>query len=401
MMDRRNNLRAVKVEEENREDYRNKIRRHKMSYVYRILLVVAAILVLIAVIYVQYKNHIYTDYDLVVTKTFDRIEESEIQRLGENILTYSHDGAHCTASSGEVLWNQTFEMQSIMTAECEDVIAFADYNGRQIYVLDSNRKICEITTNMPIRKLAVSGTGRVAVAVADTAITWIYIYEPDGKLAYEVKTTMGQSGYPVDFSLSPNGDLLGLVCVYADSGVVKSQIAFHNFGAVGSNMSDYRVSADSYPDTVIPYIRFINNETAIAVGEDRMLVYKGTQKPVLKTQYLIEDEIQAVYHNEEYVGILLHSDQLDKQHKMDVYSSNKESKVGSYYFNLKYNDIFFTEDYFVVYSNRECLIQTYGGKIKFEGEFISSADLLVPVGKGKSYKYVMVSGENINTIQLK
>lgn len=401
MTERRTHLRAVKNDEKNRDDYRDKIRKHKMSAVYRFLLVVAALLILVGVVYVQYRNHVYTAYDLVDSKTFDRVAGSEIMPLGDNILTYSHDGAHCTNAKGEVLWNQTFEMQNILTATCEDVVAFADYNGRDIYVLDSAKKICEINTSMPIRSIAVAGNGRVAVAVADTAITWIYIYDPDGKKAYEVKTTMGQSGYPVDFSLSPNGELLGLVCMYADAGVIKSQIAFHNFGAVGSNMSDYRVSADTYPDTLIPYIEFINGNTAIAVGEDRMLVYKGDQKPVLKTQYLIEDEIQGVYHNEEYIGIMLRSDQMDKQHKLDVYSTNKENKLESVYFNLKYDDIFFTDEYLVVYNNKGCLIQTYGGKNKFEGEFLTTADLLMPMGKGRNFKYILVSGDSINTIQLK
>lgn len=400
MADRRNNLRAVKAEI-NKDDYRDKIRRYRLTAVYRVILVMVTVLILVAIVYVQYRNHVYTSYDLEATVNFDRVPDSEIKRLGDNILTYSHDGAHCTNPKGEVLWNQTFEMQNILTATCEDVVAFADYNGRTIYVLDSSKKICEITTSMPIRNLAVAGNGRVAVAVADTAITWIHIYDPDGKRRFEIKTTMGQSGYPVDFSLSPNGELLGLVCLYADAGVIKSQVAFHNFGAVGSNMSDYRVCADAYPDTMIPYIEFINRDTAIAVGEDRLLVYKGAQKPILESQYLMEEEILGVYHNEEYIGLLLHSDQLDKQHKLDVYSCNKENKVGSFYFNIKYDDIFFTEDYFAIYNNMECQLQTYSGKNKYEGEFLTAADLLMPVGKGKSYRYILISQDTINTIQLK
>lgn len=400
MADRRNNLRAVKAEI-NKDDYRDKIRRYRLTAVYRVILVMVTVLILVAIVYVQYRNHVYTSYDLEATVNFDRVPDSEIKRLGDNILTYSHDGAHCTNPKGEVLWNQTFEMQNILTATCEDVVAFADYNGRTIYVLDSSKKICEITTSMPIRNLAVAGNGRVAVAVADTAITWIHIYDPDGKRRFEIKTTMGQSGYPIDFSLSPNGELLGLVCLYADTGVIKSQVAFHNFGAVGSNMSDYRVCADAYPDTMIPYIEFINRDTAIAVGEDRLLVYKGAQKPILESQYLMEEEILGVYHNEEYIGLLLHSDQLDKQHKLDVYSCNKENKVGSFYFNIKYDDIFFTEDYFAIYNNMECQLQTYSGKNKYEGEFLTAADLLMPVGKGKSYRYILISQDTINTIQLK
>ncbi|MBQ7775832.1 MAG: hypothetical protein IJ379_07910 [Lachnospiraceae bacterium] len=389
------------VKEETRPDYRDKIRRHKLSSVYRFVLVVAVVLVLIAIVYVQYKNHVYTSYDVVSMNEFDSIDNSVTTRLGENILTYSHDGAHCTNAKGEVLWNQTFEMQNILTDTCEDVVAIADYNGRQIYVLDSEKKICEITTTMPIRNITVAGNGRVAVAVADTKITWVNIYDPDGTLVYEGKTTMGQSGYPIALSLSPNGELLGQSFVYVDAGVVKSRVAFYNFGAVGSNMSDYIVSVDVYPEIVIPYIEFLNADTAIAVGEDRLLIYTGSQKPALLAQHLLEEEIQAVYHNESYVGLVLHSDKLDMQNRMDIYGTDSEAKIGTYYFSLDYEDIFFAEDYFVAYNNMECLIQTFEGNNKFEGDFYSSTDLLYPVGKGKSYKFIQVSRDAINTIQLK
>ena len=401
MAEKRSYLRAVKNEkEENREDYLEKIRKHRMSAVYRLLLVLLAVLVLIVIVYVQYKNHIYTDYDIVATKDFNNVDNSKVMRLGDNILTYSYDGASCTSPKGEVLWNQTFEMQNILTATCEDVVAIADYNGRQIYVLDSSQKICEISTNMPIRNLAVAGNGRVAVAVADTKVTWIYIYDPDGEMAYEIKTTMGQSGYPMAFSLSPNGELLALTCAYVDAGVVKSHIAFYNFGAVGSNMADYIVSADTYPDTIIPYIKFLNGSLAVAVGEDRIIFYQGSQKPVFLAQYLVDDEIQAVYRNEQYIGVLLQSDRLDMRNKMDVYGSSGE-KLGTYYFNLDYDDILFTEDYFVAYNSMECYIQTLDGVEKFSGEFLTSTDLLFPVGKGMSYKFMQVTGDAINTIQLK
>lgn len=386
--------------EQNKTDYRDKIRRHKRSAVYRVLLVLAAVAVLMAIVYAQYKNHIYTSYDTVSSVEIDTVSNAEIVRLGENILTYSSDGAHCTDAEGEVLWNQTFEMQNIMVAICGDVVAIGDYNGREIYVLNSNGKICEISTTMPIRNITVAETGRVAVAVADTKITWIQVYNPDGSLAYEGRTTMEQSGYPTAFALSPNGELLGLACTYVDSGNIISRVAFYNFGAVGANMSDYLVAADNYPDTIIPYIRFMSNGTAVAVGDDKLIFYEGEQKPVLQAQYLLDDEIQAVYQGENHIGLLFHSDKLEMKNKMKVYSVDS-SEVGSYYFNLDYDNIFFTDDYFVVHNSSECLIQTFDNVNKFEGNFWNSVELMYPVGKGQSYKYILVAKDSIDTIQLR
>ncbi len=402
MVENRSHLRAVKpVKEEERPDYKEKLRRHRLSAMYRILLVVAIVLVLVVVVYVQYKNHVYTSYDVISTYEFDDVEDATMIRLGENFVTYSRDGAHCTSPKGEMLWNQTFEMQNILLATCEDVIAFADFNGRKIYVLDSAKKICEITTNMPIRNLAVAGNGRVAVAVADTQITWIHIYDPDGGREYEVKTTMGQSGYPMTFSLSPNGELMALSCIYVDAGEIKSRLTFYNFGPVGSNMTNYLMNTYNYPDCIIPYVCFANADTAIIVGEDRLIVYKGSQKPTENAQHFTNGEILAVYQSEKYVGLLLHSDRLDMRNKMDVYSCDTGKLVGSYYFALDYEDIFFTEDYFVAYNSMECVIQTFDGTTKYEGEFLTSTELMLPVGKGKSYKFVLVTRDAINTVQLK
>lgn len=402
MGNNRGHLRAVKnIKEEEQPGYQEKLRRHRLSALYRVLLVVGIVLVLIAVVYVQYRNHLYTAYDIISSKEYQSVEGAEILRLGEHFVTYSRDGAHCTDAKGETLWNQTFEMQNILIATNGDVIAFADFNGRQIYVLNSRQKICEINTNMPIRSLAVAGNGRVAVAVADTQITWIHIYDPDGGLEYEVKTTMGQSGYPMTFSLSPNGELMVLSCIYLDVGEIKSRLTFYNFGPVGSNMTNYLVNTYNYPDCIIPYAKFANRDTAIIVGEDRLMVYKGDQKPAEKAQYFTNGEILGVYQSEKYVGVLLHSDRLDMRNRMDVYSCETGELVGNYYFSLDYEDIYFTEDYFVVYNTMECMIQTLDGTTKYEGDFLTATNLMIPVGKGKSYKFVLVGEDTINTIQLK
>ncbi len=385
---------------EKRENYKDKIYKHRMSAVYRFLLLVGVVLVLLVVVYMQYKNHVYTSYDTVSMAALDTAESSKYMQLGENVLVYSTDGAHCINTKGEILWNQTFEMQNMIVAANEDTVAIAAHNGHEVYVLDSLNKICEIKTPMPIRGLAVSGTGRVAVALADTKITWIYLYDTDGALLYEVRATMGQSGYPTSMALSPNGELMGVAFSYVDCGLVETRIAFYNFGSVGANVTDYKVNAYTYKDAVVPYFNFLDGETAVAVADDRILIYKGGQKPAEQAQYFIADEIQAVFQNNGYVGVVLRSDVLDMRYKMEVYNKKAELE-GTYYFNLDFDEIVFAEDYFVVYNRKECQIQTYGGTNKFEGSFLGAVDLMYPMGKGKSYKYVLVSKTSIDTIQLK
>lgn len=385
---------------EKRENYKDKIYKHKMSTVYRLILVIAVVVVLLLVVYMQYKNHVYTSYDTVSMVATEVPNGAHCMQLGEHVLVYSNDGAHCMNTKGEILWNQTFEMQNMIVVTNEDTVAIGEHNGREIYVLNSNQKICEISTPMPIRGVTVSGTGRVAVALADTKITWIYVYETDGTLLYEVRATMGQSGYPTAMAMSPNGELLGVAFSYVDCGLVETRIAFYNFGTVGANVTDYKVNAYTYQDTIVPHFKFLDGETAVAIADDRVLIYKGGQKPAEQKQDFVADEILSVFQNNGYVGVVLRSDVLDMRYKMEVYGVKAEL-IGTYYFNLDYDNIVFAEDYFVVYNRKESQVQTYKGKIKYEGSFHGAVDLMYPMGKGKSYKYVLVSKTSIDTIQLK
>ncbi len=400
-MERKNKVKEQGVQaSEKRENYRDKIYKHKMSAVYRFLLVTAVVLVLAAIVYLQYRNHVYTSYDTVSMSTVETAGNAVSMQLGQNVLVYSPDGAHCMNVKGEILWDQSFEMQNILVVTNGDTVAFAEHNGHEIYVLNSTQKICEIKTPMPIRNMAVSNSGRVAVALADTKITWINLYEADGSLLYEARTTMEQSGYPTAIALSPNGELMGVAFSYVDTGLVETRIAFYNFGAVGANVTDYKVNAYTYKDTIVPYFKFLDGETAVAVADDRLIMYKGSQKPAEQAQHFIADEILSIYANNGYVGVVLRSDVLDKRYKMEVFNQ-KTDKEGVYYLNMDYEEIVFAEDYYVAYNRKQCYIQTYKGLVKFDGDFLGAVEVMYPMGKGKGYKYVLVSKGSIDTIQLK
>lgn len=395
-------IRSFKQGREKREkgqaDYQQKIRRYRLSHIYRISLVAAALIALAVLVVLQYKNHIYTSYEVVGTVDAAVVKGTRHMPLGNNILTYSNDGAHCTDARGNILWNQTYEMQDLIIATSGDVVAIGDYNGREVYILNQEKKLGEVNTTMPIRGIAVSQSGRVAVAVADTRITSINIYDADGTWRFEIKTTMNQSGYPIAFSLSPNGELLGLSCIYVDSGVIKSRVAFYNFGTVGEGKSDYYVNGYTYPDTVIPTIRFMNNGMAYALGDDRLVFYSGTQIPEAAGTYLYEEEVQSVYSDENYVGVLFRNSSTEEQHLLQVYRSTGD-RVGEYLFNLDFEHLFFGQDNFVAYNEQECLIRTFGGVDKYQGEFAKAARVMIP--QGNSYRYLILTNDSIDIIQLK
>ena len=398
MADISNYLKEKEKREQKQSGYKEKIRKHKLSMFYRVGLIVLVLGIIVSLVMVQYKRHIYTGYDIVSSIIKENASGSIDIRLGDSVLTYSKDGAHCTNIKGEVTWNQTYEIQDIKIDTCQDVVAIGNYNGREIYVQSAGEQLGTITTTMPIRDIAVSANGYVTAILADTDVTWVNTYNAQGENIYTGQAHMYDSGYPSAISLSPGGELLAVSYVYVDAGVIKTNVAFYNFGPVGANHSDYIVSAYSYQDMLVPYVQFMNDETSFAVGDSRLMIYKGAQKPVSAKEYLYDEEIQSVFYNENYVGLVFISDEVKAQYRMDVYGANAE-KVGSYYFDTDYTNIFFEQEQFVVYNETECMVMTFGGVEKYKGFFSKSVNLMLPTSS--AYKYVLVTNNSIDTIQLK
>lgn len=398
MADIKNYLKEKEKREQNQISYQDKIRKHKLTTVYRVLLVLIALGAAAALIMVQYKRHIYTGYDIVSSIARETASEAKDMRLQDSILTYSKDGAHCTNAKGEVKWNQTYEIQDIQVETCRDVVAIGNYNGREIYVQNTEKQLGVINTTMPIRNIAVSATGTVTAVLADTDVTWINTYNVNGENIYTGQTHMQNSGYPAAISLSPNGELLAVSYVYVDAGILKTDIAFYNLGAVGDNYSDHFVSGFSYTDLLVPEVRFLNDSTAFAVGDSRLMIYSGSQVPVTAGEYLYSQEIQSVFYSEEYIGLVFLSDQEDGQYRLDVYNA-AAAKVGSYYFDIDYTDIFFEQNSFAAYNETECVIMTFDGIEKYNGYFTKAVKLMLPTGS--AYKYLLVTDSTIDTIQLK
>ncbi len=386
------------VKSENEESFRKKLHRHRMSFVYRILLSLLVCGAVIALVALQYKNKVYESYDVVSSAGVEWAGGTTVLRLGNNLLTYSKDGAHCTDNRGNVLWDQTYEMQSPIVATCGTVAAIGDYNGRNIYLLSDEKQLGSITTNLPIRYLAVAENGVVAAVLEDTTVTWIYIYDSAGNELLHFHTTMKDSGYPVSVSLSPDALLCAVSYVYVDAGVIKSSIAFYNFDEYGKNQIGNLVGGYDCSDTVVPYVQFTDNSHVFAVGDDCLMFYSGTQKPEHLATYYFDAEIRGVYHNENYVGVVFYNDAGSSRYKLEIYDQ-RGNRIRTQDISMDYTDIVFDGDTYIVYGEEECMIATVQGKIKYDGIFRETVRLLIP--SGSRYRYYVMTEDSLDMIQMR
>lgn len=380
-----------------REHYADRIVKHRLRKLYQGALVAALVAAVAAALFITQRNRVYTEY--TVTESYSRSVAASAKTiaLGDYILTYSNDGAGCFDTKGKAVWNETFEMQDPIVATCNSAIAFGDYNGRKIYVMNSQGILGERVTNMPIRALAVAENGVVAAVLDDSDVTWIYFYNSKGEVAVRIKTTMSQFGYPIDIALSPNSTLAMISFLAEDGGNVKSSVAFYNFGEVGQDEVDKYMSGYDY-QAVVPYVRFMTSELAFAVADDRLAFYEGAQKPVSKAEKLLSGEVRSVYHNETYVALVSYDTTGVNKYMINVYDSTGETLL-SQGFDLEYRNVVMKGENIYIYGESECCIYNMSGVEKYNAAMNENISLLIP---GDSIRrFTIVNQEYINTVELK
>ncbi len=388
-------------EEQGRISYREKIKSHKFTVVYRAMLVMILIAAIGVVFYYQWKNKVYTENTVVFSTEVHITQDSTLVPFAGYLLTYSKDGAGCMDIRGNAVWNQTFEMQNPIVDICQNVVAIGDYNGRTIHVMDTAGVIGSITTNRPIRDFCVASNGVVAVVLDDTDVTLICLYDSydsKGKELVKFRTTMKDSGYPVNVSISPNGELACVSYLFVDSGQMKSSVAFYNFGPVGKNNVNNYVSGYDYLNSIVPFTRFLDDKSIFAVSDDRVMFFSGSQKPLSIAEKLLDDSVQGVYYGSEYIGLVFNSTQSTNRYRLDLYHKSGELRQ-SIEFDIDFRDILFHNDQIIIYNESECRIYNTSGAEKYSGSFSKSVLLLIP--QNSMRRYMIVTPDSIDTIELK
>lgn len=375
-----------------------KLAKHRADIAIRVAIVLAICALATVFFYLRWLNKEYTSYTVVGEVPYTIFMGSDIMRFGNNILVYSTDGMKCVNGKGDVVWNETFQMQNPMIEICNNMVAVADYNGSIIHVMDEKGPVGNINTGIPIRKIKLSSAGYVMAILDNSDITPIYVYNLEGEKKVFFSTSMNDFGYPVDLSISDNGTLVGVSYLYVDSGSFKTDVAFYNFGEVGQNESDNLVSAYNYSGAIVPQIKFLGNNKAVAVADNRLMFYTGDQKPVSTDEVLFREEIQSVYYGKEHVALVFKNADSEEKYRIEIYDQNGHKKDTIYYAE-EFQELFFDNDRIVIYNSNKCLIHKIGGIDKFKGEFNRAVLNILPTRSTE--KFVLITSDGFQTIELK
>jgi len=379
-------------------DYRDKIFKHKLQVVYRTALVIVLVFVVALFLKIQADNRVYTKYEIVKEVKKVGSENSTFQNYEGNMLVHSKDGIAAYDGDGVQLWNQSYEMQAPLVRCKGSYVAAGDYKGTTLYIIGKKGTEATVETNLPILALDISLQGVAAVLLQDKDAVWLRLYSGKGELISEVKTTMRNSGYPVAFAISPDNIKLGVSYVKTEMGKVNTSLAFYNFGGVGQNVTDNLVSGYEYDGQVFPLITYLNESDAIAVGDAKLLLLKGKQKPTLEKEIMYEQELQSVYSCDTGFALVFRAMDGEGQYVIKIYDNDGEVEL-EHEIDFEYTDIILDEKRAVIYNETKVLVLGMNGVEKYKGELGGNIQVLIPTEM--SDKLLAVFSDGIKLIKLR
>lgn len=363
---------------------------------------VVIVLLGIAVVGVRLFNQtrFYNDFEVLsVVENSDATQMSYIAYNG-SLLKYSKEGISYLDKTGNAVWMESYKMKQPMVVVSDKYVAVADLNGNSVYIFNEQGKVNAMEMPYTICNLDVASQGVFAVVLENEMENLIELYDKNGEGLVTIRTTIADSGYPLDIALSDDGSKMVSSYVTVEGISLKNSIAAYNFGEVGQNETDRLVGGfNNLGSTIVPKVEFLDNDTICAFGDEQFILYSMREKPSEKSTISgFTNEVQSIFYNSRYVGIVEKgTGEENALYRLRVFDTNGNEKF-SKSFNFTYNSIYATEDEIIIVGNAETRIYNFQGNLKFSYCFPKEVNNIVPTGSPQ--KYIVVYDDTTEIIRL-
>ena len=357
------------------------------------LAVLLVVIVIAAVCAVVLLNREYHGYKVQERNETQYENTAGYVQFCGNLLKYTPDGVSYIDANGNVVWTAGVNMKMPMAVTSGSYAAVADMSGNEVYIFSEEGQVRDAKS--------LENAGAFAVVLESEKTNYVNLYDKNGDSIYEMQTTIGKSGYPLDITISNDGQKLFTSYINVSSGTAQNNLAAYNLGDVGQNANaDRMVGGYKLDGQVVPKVQFISNDTVAAFGTNSIKIYSMKEKPNEKAEIEFEGEIRSIFYNEDYIGFVQEekSEDGESSYVMRVYDT-KGNKKFTKNIEFTYDNIYASEKEIIVTGGVNCKIIRINGSIKFDGTL--SGKILSMVPSGKKLSYVVVYDDATEIIKLK
>ncbi len=346
-------------------------------------------------------------YLLITLQTYTKVRISDTFAIGEassssyaefesGFLKYSRDGISYLNQKGAEQWNQSYQIKKPTVIVGNSAALVYDQGGNTIEVITKEGVKGEIETNMPIEHAAVSSQGIVGAILKNSESAMVMCYDAKGNVLVEHKSSISGTGYPINVALSNDGNTMEVLYLYTQDGKITSKILYYNFGTAGEEKTDHIVSEKEYEDTIMSSAFFMDENTSVAVGDNLLAIYSGTETPKESTIIKIDGEIKNVFHNNKYIGLIVKNKNASG-YELRLYKASGKEVLSKSIVDT-YDKVKISGGHVILYDGKKCSIYKINGIHRFEGSMDSDILEILPVSGVN--RYVVMTADGLDFLRL-
>lgn len=379
------------------EALKDKLARSRRRRRYLGITILAVVLLSAGGFYLYNSFHVFQDYIIAESQENTSASGTRYEAAGKYLYRYNSDGVACVTRSNEMQWSITYNLQAPIADVCGTTMAIAEQQGTQVYVINEEGLVGSFECLLPILKVRVSEQGVVAVVLEDGDVTWVNLYQADGTAIVSDKTTISNSGYPLDVDVSPDGQKMIVSYLGIDQGILTSTIVFYHFGSAGDPSNDYVVSSEVFSEKAIPEVYFTGNSQAVAVADDGFAVFRGSSAPEKTSEVWFEEEIVSCFYDDERIGFLFNDATDGTEYRMDLYNY-RAKRTASRQIDADFEQIKIQNGQILMYNSSSCTVFTPSGRLRFTSSYEKQIEDFFYFSEFR--RYLVITKESFDHIRI-
>lgn len=292
--------------------------------------IVVAVLVLAVVLawFVAERLWRYKTYEVSWRTDVSNASSAGYVSYGDGIVVMNKDGATYYDKKGTKVWSAPYDMSNPKANVKGDYLLIYDLKGKNFAICNKSGITGSGTTSQIITKGVIASTGVTVLQLEDQDASLISYYRNTGEeLAVSIRNPLQIDGYPLDISVSPNGQQLAVSYYSISEGVGTSSISFYDFEK-GKEAADRIVASFDYSENgaYVPKVVYLSDTKAFAVGDCCISFFDVSNRTAItRKDIAVEGEIQRIFYNNEYLGLVVRDEA--KQAISFIFTRQKEMKM--------------------------------------------------------------------------
>jgi len=381
-----------------------------------------------------FSKKLYKSYEVSAQSAKTLPEDAGYATDYGKLLSYNSEGISIYNEKAEIEWNAALNMTNPKITVNSGYAVVADIGGRNILVVNHKSvPAAQVSLTMlnDILLTDISEQGEIAVLMQDEKgydIQLINPFDKNNSLKAEIKTYSKDDGYALSLAMSKDGSKLVTEYVKTENNEIKSTLTFYNFDKVGENSNaDRIVGVFPFEDTIFPKLKFADNNTVCAYGDNKIVCFAAKKEPEILWEKKIAGKIERIAEDKNGFAILvdesgilqantggvasdsaIEDDYIDNAYLTGEADGNGKTVLYSMHYSggrayskevdinpkgMSYND-----GEIVLYSDTNCIIFDSNGNIKFKNKFNDGITSFTQAG-GRTRYYAIV-GKKLKVMRL-